>query len=74
MSEEAKSERPTRDRDSMAMHEGEHGAASLGEAAFIGSPAHRLADGRRRHLRDHASGLGGRECCAVGQDPGVDHQ
>ncbi len=54
--------------DRMAMHEREHGAAGRGESALLGGPAHRLADGRGGELRDHARGLGRRECGAVAED------
>ncbi len=58
----------------MMLHEGEHGAAGLGEAALIGGPAHGLADGGCGELWDHARGLGRRERGAVGEDAGIDHQ
>ena len=56
------------------MHEGEDGAASLGDAALVARPLHGLADRGSRQLRNHARCLGGGKRCAMSQDPGIHHQ
>ena len=75
MSEEARSERPHVVATPWRCMKAITAPQALCEPSFVCCPAHRPPDGRSGHVvGDHASGFGGRECGAVGQDPGVDHQ